>query len=58
MASQTETATRDYRFTIARYELMGSSWVGYWVQKNETYETIGPSFSRVIFSQSAVRAGA
>jgi len=57
MASQTETATRDYRFTIARYELMESSWVGYWVQKNETYETIGPSFSRVIFSQSAVRAG-
>ena len=57
VASDAETATRDYRFTIARYELTGSSWVGYWLQKNETYETIGPSFSRVIFSQSAVRSG-
>lgn len=53
---QTESAARDYRFTIARYELQGSSWVGYWIQKNETYETIGASFSRVIFSQSAVKA--
>lgn len=53
---QAEASARDYRFTIARYELQGSSWVGYWIQKNETYETIGPAFSRVIFSQSAVKA--
>lgn len=56
IGAQTESAARDYRFTIARYELTGSSWVGYWIQKNETYETIGPAFSRVIFSQSAVKA--
>lgn len=53
---ESESAARDYRFTIARYELQGSSWVGYWIQKNVTYETIGPAFSRVIFSQSAVKA--
>lgn len=50
-----ELAARDYRFTVARYELMGSSWVGYWMQKDELYEKIGPAFSRVIYSQSAVK---
>jgi hypothetical protein len=55
IGGQQESVARDYRFTVARYEKQGSSWVGYWMQKDETYETIGPSVSRVIYSQSAVK---
>ena len=56
IGNQSESEARDYRFTIARYEKQGSSWVGDWLQKNETYETIGPSLNRIIYSQSAVKA--
>jgi hypothetical protein len=55
IGGQQESVARDYRFTVARYEKQGSSWVGYWMQKDETYETVGPSVSRVIYSQSAVK---
>ena len=48
-------AGRDYRFTIAKYTKTGSNWYGEWEQKLDTYESLGPSFSRVIISQSAVR---
>jgi hypothetical protein len=55
IGEQTESVARDYRFTVARYEKQGSSWVGYWMQKDDTYEIVGPSVSRVIYSQSAVK---
>jgi hypothetical protein len=45
---------RDYRFTIATYTKQGSSWVGEWQQVADTYESVGPSMSRVIYSKSAV----
>jgi hypothetical protein len=51
-----EASLRDYRFTIARYTKQGSTWVGEWEQPLDTYESIGPSFSRVVVSQSAVKA--
>lgn len=51
-----EASTRDYRFTIARYTKQGSTWVGEWEQKMDTYESIGPAFSRVVVSQSAVKS--
>lgn len=57
IGAQTESVARDYRFTVARYEKQGSSWVGYWMQKDDTYELVGPSMSRVIYSQSAVKTG-
>jgi len=47
-------SARDYRFTIAKYTKSGSNWYGEWEQKLDTYESIGPSISRVISSQSAV----
>ncbi len=56
IGSQSESEARDYRFTIARYEKQGSSWVGDWLQKDETYDTIGPSLNRIIYSQSAVKS--
>lgn len=55
IGGQQESIARDYRFTVARYEKQGSSWVGYWMQKDDTYETVGPSMNRVIYSQSAVK---
>jgi hypothetical protein len=57
IGDQSESATRDYRFTVARYEKQGSSWVGYWMQKDDAYELVGPSLSRVYYSQSAVKSG-
>jgi hypothetical protein len=57
IGEQNESVARDYRFTVARYEKQGSSWVGYWMQKDDSYELIGPSLSRVYYSQSAVKSG-
>ena len=48
------TDVRDYRFTIATYTKSGSSWVGEWQQVADTYDSVGPSMSRVIYSKSAV----
>ena len=54
--ADSDVGSRDYRFTIARYNKQGSTWVGEWEQKMDTYESIGPSFSRVVVSQSAVKS--
>ena len=56
IGEQNESIARDYRFTVARYEKQGSSWVGYWMQKDDSYELVGPSLSRVYYSQSAVKS--
>lgn len=49
-------STRDYRFTVIRYVLQGTSWVGTWLQKDTTYDTVGASLNKLIYSQSAVKA--
>lgn len=53
--ANSSVSARDYRFTVAKYTLIGSSWYGDWEQKLDTYQSIGPSFSRVVISQPGVR---
>ena len=45
---------RDYRFSIARYERQGASWVPEWMQVDTRYES-NPVMSNVIISQPARR---
>lgn len=51
-AGSNAIATKDYRFTVARYTKIGTSWYGEWLQTADP-SIPNPAFSSVISSQSA-----